>query len=69
LQQRRVTHHGEPGQVEFVAMCGDSETGWYVAPFGGGCMILCRSFGRVFLSDADEEDLEFVARDVTPSTT
>jgi len=55
----RVVYHGEPGQVEFVAKPGDPETGWYVEQFGGGCMILAPSFGRVFVSKADE-DLEFV---------
>jgi hypothetical protein len=61
----RVLYHGEPGQVEFVAKRGDPETSWYVEQFGGGCMILAPSFGRVFLSEA-EEDLEFVARDARP---
>lgn len=61
----RILYHGEPGQVEFVAKRGNSETDWYVERFGGGCMILAPSFGRVFISEADE-DLEFVGRDVPP---
>ncbi len=63
----RILYHGEPAQVEFVARGGDPETNWYVDRFGGGCMILAPSFGRVFVSEADE-DLEFVARDPSPST-
>jgi hypothetical protein len=60
-----ILYHGEAGQVEFVATAGDPETGWYVEQFGGGCMILAPSFGRVFLSET-EEDLEFVSRGATP---
>jgi len=63
----RILYHGEPAQVEFVAQRGDPETDWYVDQFGGGCMILAPSFGRVFVSETDE-DLEFVARDPAPST-
>ena len=63
----RILYHGEPGQVEFVAERGDQETGWYVEQFGGGCMVLVPSFGRVFVSKA-EADLEFVARDALPFT-
>ncbi|HEV2447488.1 MAG TPA: hypothetical protein VGS58_16270 [Candidatus Sulfopaludibacter sp.] len=61
-QGDRVLYHGEPGQVEFVAQAGDPQTSWYVGQFGGGCMILTPSFGRVFVSEPDE-DLEFVSRD------
>jgi hypothetical protein len=61
----RVVYHGESGQVEFVATCGNPETAWYVDQFGGGCMILAPSFGRVFVSKADE-DLEFVTRAPSP---
>ena len=63
----RILYHGEPAQVEFVAQRGDPATDWYVDQFGGGCMILAPSFGRVFVSIPDE-DLQFVARDVSPST-
>jgi hypothetical protein len=62
----QVLYHGEPGRVEFVAKLGDCETGWYVEQFGGGCMILAPSFGRVFVSKTDE-DLEFVSRDAPTS--
>jgi hypothetical protein len=62
----RVLYHGEPGQVEFVAKPGDPKTTWYFEQFRGGCMILARSFGRVFVSTTDE-DLEFVSRDAPPS--
>jgi len=64
----RILYHGEPAQVEFVAQAGDPETHWYVEQFEGGCMILAPSFGRVFVSKADE-DLEFVGRGDAPSTT
>jgi hypothetical protein len=57
----RIVYAGEPGQVEFVATRENPETAWYVDQFGGGCMILTRGFGPVFLSKADE-DLEFVVR-------
>ena len=57
----RVLYHGESGQVEFVAELKDPETAWYFDQFGGGCMILAPGFGRVFISEADE-DLELVAR-------
>jgi hypothetical protein len=65
----RILYHGEPGQVEFVAVAkrGDPATDWYVDEFGGGCMIQASGFGLVFISEADE-DLEFVARDIAPST-
>jgi hypothetical protein len=57
-----ILYHGETGQVEFVAKPGDPGTAWYVEQFDGGCMILAPSFGRVFVSETDE-DLEFVSRD------
>ena len=56
-----VLYQGEPGQIEFVAKAGDPETGWYVEQFGGGCMIITSSLGRVFVSEPGE-DLEFVSR-------
>jgi hypothetical protein len=59
----RVLYASEPGQIEFVAKAEDPETVWYVEQFGGSCMILAPSFGRVFVSDPhDDEDLEFVSR-------
>ena len=55
----RVLYHGEPGQIDFVAGPGD----WEFEQFGGGCMILAPSFGRVFENEPEEaEDLEFVSR-------
>jgi hypothetical protein len=62
----RVLYHGESGFVEFVAKAGDPETRWYVETFGGGCMIVAQGFGRVFVSQPDE-DLELVGRDVPTS--
>ncbi len=56
-----VLFHGEPGQIEFVASREGSQTAWYAEHFGGGFMIRTPTFGRVFVSQADE-DLEFVAR-------
>lgn len=56
-----ILYHGESGRVEFVADRAHPETGWYVEQFGGGCMILTPSFGRVFVRETDEE-MEFVAR-------
>jgi len=59
----RIRYHGEPGQVEFIADAADPDTAWYVAEFGGGCMIAAEGFGSVFLdSTADDEDLELVSR-------
>jgi hypothetical protein len=61
----RVLYASEPAQIEFVAKAEDPETAWYVEQYGGGCMILTPSFGRVFVSDpGGDEDLEFVARDL-----
>ena len=60
-----ILYHGEAGKVEFVAKPGDPETAWYVGHLGGGCMILAPSFGRVFVSETDE-DLEFVSRGALP---
>lgn len=59
----RVLYASEPSQIEFVATAENSDTAWYVEQFGGGCMILAPSFGRVFVSDPQsDEDLEFVCR-------
>ncbi len=63
----RILYHGEASRVEFVAQRGNPETDWYVERFGGGCMILAPSFGRVFVSKPDG-DLKFVAREVAPAT-
>lgn len=64
----QVRYANEPARIEFVATADDPETVWYVEQFGGGCMILTPSFGRVFVSKPHEdEDLEFVSRDGSPS--
>jgi hypothetical protein len=58
-----IQYNFEPGRVEFVATAEGPNTAWYVEQYGGGCMILAPSFGRVFVSDPqDDEDLEFVSR-------
>jgi hypothetical protein len=62
----RISFHGEPGRIEFVAADpGDAETEWYIQEYGGGVMIVDANAGRTFLP-ADEingsEDLEFVSR-------
>jgi hypothetical protein len=63
----RVLYASEPSQIEFVAKAEDPDTVWYVEQYGGGCMILAPSFGRIFVSDPrDDEDLEFVSRGVSP---
>ena len=63
----RVVYHGEAGKIEFVAIPGDSENTWYIEQFGGGCMILVPSFGRVFENKPEEaEDLEFISRGTLP---
>ena len=62
----RVRFHGEPGQIEFVAIdANDPELGCYVQEYGGGVMILENVSGRTFIpinQIANDEDLEFVAR-------
>jgi hypothetical protein len=62
-----VLYASEPSRIEFVANAEDPDSAWYVEQFGGGCMILAPSFGRVFVSDPrEDEDLEFVSRRVPP---
>jgi hypothetical protein len=64
----RVLYASEPSRIEFVARVEDPDTAWYVEQYGGGCMLLTPSFGRIFVSDPhQDEDLEFVSRDVAPS--
>jgi hypothetical protein len=59
----RVLFHGEPGEIEFIADAADPDSDWFVAEFGGGCMISAQGFGCVFIpSTADEEEVEFVSR-------
>lgn len=64
----RVLYHSEASEIEFVAKTDDPETAWYVEQFGGGCMILAPSFGRLFVCNPEkDEDLEFVSRGIGPS--
>jgi hypothetical protein len=62
----RVTYHGEPGEIEFVAeaLTGNPELDWHITEQGAGVMIAVpNSFGRVFETDTSEDvDLIFVAR-------
>lgn len=62
----RVTFHGEPGEIEFVAdpVAPTSETEWYINEFGGGVMIIePKHFGRAFVNEPENaEDLVFIAR-------
>jgi hypothetical protein len=61
-----VLYHGECGKVEFVAVPGDPDTKWYVEQHGCGCMILTPDFGRVFVTNGNEdEDLQFLSRGET----
>ena len=61
----RVLFHGEPGEIEFVAVDPkDRETGWYVQQYGGGVMVADKIAGHTFIPAdqiADTEDLEFVS--------
>ncbi len=59
----RVLYNSVPSQIEFVAKADDPDTAWYIELFGNGCMILAPGFGRVFVSDPQEdEDLEFAGQ-------
>jgi hypothetical protein len=59
----QIKYAGEPGHVELVAEEGDLETDWYFQEFGGGCMLILPSFGRLFVSHPDQDtDLEFISR-------
>ena len=62
----RVTYHGEPGEIEFVAdkIVGDAAIDWHVTEQGGGVMIIeSKYFGRVFVHDTkNDEDLILIAR-------
>jgi hypothetical protein len=60
-QGDRITLHGEPGEIEFVADAATDPSDYFVREYGGGVMVT--AFGAVFLSDpADKEDLILVAR-------
>jgi len=62
----RVTYHGAPGHIEFIAekITGDPGIDYYVKEHSGGVMIVePKSFGRMFLHDTEiDEDLVLVAR-------
>ena len=58
-----VLDHGERGKIEFVAIPDDPVTKWYFEQYGSGCMILASSFGRVFVTESNQdEDLQFLSR-------
>jgi hypothetical protein len=63
-----VKYNGSPGRVEFVLVqhTGDPALDWYLEEFpGGGILVTPESFGRLFLSDENikEDDwLKFVSR-------
>lgn len=57
----RIRFHGEAGEVEFAAVIGDPENGWYVEHFGPGCMVATPGFGAVYVSEGDPH-LEFAGR-------
>jgi hypothetical protein len=63
----RVLFHGNPAQVELVALDpNDPDHAWYVQEFGGGVMILdAMVSGRNFIATdklSGYEDLQFVSR-------
>jgi hypothetical protein len=64
----RILYHGEVGRVEFVAKPGerrpewDSVLEWHIEQFGGGCMVNAPNWGRIFVTEPNE-DLQFVARE------
>jgi hypothetical protein len=59
----RVSYHGEPGLVEFVADTENPDTAWYLEKHGDGCMIACAGFGHVYVSETHtDEDLDFIGR-------
>jgi hypothetical protein len=62
----RVLYHDEPGEIELVAdpRVSDAEVAWYINEYGGGVLVIePKIFGRVFISDVEnDEDLIFVSR-------
>jgi len=64
----RVLFHGNPAEIEFIALdLSDPKTEWYMRAYGGGVSVLDPMVsGRTFIP-ADHleeyEDLEFVSRD------
>jgi hypothetical protein len=65
----RILYAGEAGTIEFVTDPENPDYAWYIEDCGGGCMLQVPPFGRLFLSEPqDEEDLELVGRrDSMPS--
>ena len=64
----RILYNYEPGKIDFVTTLEDPDSAWYIEQHAGGCMLLVAPFGRLFVSDPqDDEDLEFVSRDVSSS--
>ena len=64
----RILYNYEPGKIDFVITPEDPDSAWYIEHHGGGCMLLVAPFGSLFVSDPqDDEDLEFVSRDVSSS--
>ena len=68
----RILYQGHAGRVEFVVLRGergpqsddphvDEVMEWHVEQFGGGCMVDAPNWGRIFVTEPDD-DLEFVAR-------
>jgi hypothetical protein len=67
LKGDRVLFHGNPAEIELVAVDpNDPEHVWYVREFGGGVLVNDpKVSGRTFISRdqlAEYEDLEFVSR-------
>jgi len=56
----RVLFHGEPGEIEFVAVDPDDpEMHWYLQEYGGGIMIVePKFFGRAFIPAGQIDELE-----------
>ena len=62
-----VVFHGNPAQIEFVAIDpNDPELAWYVSEYGGGVRILdATASGRAFIPAyqiSEYEDLQFLSR-------
>ena len=62
-----VLYHGECGKIEFVAIPDDPVAKWYFEQYGSGFMILASSFGRVFVTEGNQdEDLQLLSRSDPP---
>lgn len=61
----RISLHGEPGEIEFIADPADDPNDWFVREYGGGVMIAePKVFGSLFINApvSQYDDLEFVSR-------